>query len=419
MGGGAFLINDGFGYFMFVDSIYFENGYTKINGNHIDDNEYIDVYSTTTTIEPYTINISIIYNYGISQFDSIRSFNIYNESPVPFITGGDVSGDGYADLLFAHNNDFLWGILYNDGTGNFSTPEYYDLTFPPLDIACADLNDDGRGDVVVCGSDTEIYFSTETGFQQLVLTTTLSHDVLISDFDNDGDNDIITHTTFVYPNHRVFFFENLGNNQFLEHNYFQFSPFCSYAQIADFNNDSLPELIFTAYDYSGLYIFNNQGDFQLELNQYIAINNTSSDGLNCNDFDNNGFNDIAIIKDGLPQSTLQLLFNDGEGNFVDDPITIIQSTEFQIQNFSCYPNPFTDNINFYINTKEKSKIILSIYDIQGRIVFSSTIKKQKGGKNILSWNSCDFNNNQVEAGMYLAFVQIDGIFYKLIKLIKR
>ncbi|MEZ5197819.1 MAG: hypothetical protein R2764_15960 [Bacteroidales bacterium] len=68
--------------------------------------------------------------------------------------------------------------------------------------------------MVISGSDTEIYFSTETGFQQLVLTTTLSHDVLISDFDNDGDNDVITHTTFVYPNHRVYFFENLGNNQF-------------------------------------------------------------------------------------------------------------------------------------------------------------------------------------------------------------
>ena len=67
-------------------------------------------------------------------------------------------------MLFAHNNDYLWGIIYNDGTGNFSEPEYYDLDYPPLDIACADFNDDGRDDVVIPDYIIEVYFSTENGF---------------------------------------------------------------------------------------------------------------------------------------------------------------------------------------------------------------------------------------------------------------
>ncbi|MCD4664538.1 MAG: VCBS repeat-containing protein, partial [Bacteroidales bacterium] len=196
-GGCGVLLNDSNGYFSIKDSVAFNPGFPDANGDIIDNNQYIDIFSTTVSSNPYLISISIIYNYGLSQFDSIKSFPIYPEPPVPFITSGDIDGDGFADLLFAHNNDFLWGIIYNDGTGNFSAPEYYDLSFPPVDINCADLNDDGRSDVVVCGSKTEIYFSTETGFEQHILTTTLSHDVLLSDFDNDNDMDIITHTTFV------------------------------------------------------------------------------------------------------------------------------------------------------------------------------------------------------------------------------
>ena len=409
----SILYNDSSGYYSFLDSLYIYGGQINIYSTNIlgnEQNEIIGQYydgqqSNAAIVEINNGNYEFTY-YPLC--DNLSHFNI-----------GDVSGDSYVDIIFISNNDFLWGIIYNDGAGNFSTPEYYDLTFPPVDIACADLNSDSRADVVISGSDTEIYFSTETGFQQLVLTTTLSHDVLISDFDNDGDNDIITHTTFIYPNHRVYMFENLGNNQFIEHDYFQFSPFCSYAQISDLNNDSLPDMVFTAYDYTGLYIYHNKGDFHLEYDQYISINNSSSRGLNCNDFDNNGFNDIAIIKDGLPQSTLKLLFNDGQGNFVDDPITKInyQKSIFQSQ-IICYPNPFTDNINFKIETNEKSNIILSIYDLQGNMVYESTEKYKKGGLQTITWDGKNMFNAPVGTGTYIAVVIKDGTYYRSVKLIK-
>ena len=157
-GGGVFLINDSDGYFSIEDSIFFEFGYTPVFGAKIDNNDYIDILGRHQNSNPHTENIAIIYNYGFSQFDSIKVFNLYNNSVViDDYSSGDVNGDGYNDIVFSCNNDYFWGLIYNDGTGNFSEPEYFDLDYPPLDIACADLNDDGRADVVITDYIIEVY----------------------------------------------------------------------------------------------------------------------------------------------------------------------------------------------------------------------------------------------------------------------
>ncbi len=439
-GGGAFLMNDGLGYYSLYDSIFFEHGYPDVNGDYFDENNYIDIFSRSVTTNPYTINISIIYNYGESHFDSIKEFFIYPDPPVPFITSGDVNGDGFNDMLFAHNNDFLWGIIYNDGTGNFSAPEYFDLDYPPLDIACADLNDDGRSDVIIAGSYIEVYFSTETGFEQSTLGYLLpwslgGHTLLISDFDNDYDKDVIFYATH-YNNHgAVYMYENLGHNEFYEHPYFEFTPFCSYAQIADLNNDSLPDMVFNDSDYLGLHIYYNKGEFQLEFNQFISIDYSAPRGLSLNDFDNNGFNDIATFNANLnPDYFLKVLFNDGNGNFVEYPVGIIEAPNprFQTPNLHCYPNPFTDKTTISINLNKNEKIKLEIYDIQGKLIRTFIDNKPQAGVYKIIWNGDDLNGKpacqwdgtdeagrEVQAGIYFACISANEKVIQSIKIIKK
>jgi len=424
-GGAAFLMNDGLGYYNFIDSIYFYPTYNDVNGNYFDNNEYVDIFSTHATENPYTINIAVIYNYGLNQFDSINEFFICSEPPVPFITSGDVNGDGFADLLFAHNNDFLWGIIFNDGTGNFSAPEYFDLDYPPLDIACADLNGDGRDDVVIAADRVEVYFSTENGFQQLLLGYVLpfslgGHTISIADFDNDNDMDVLYYATHNSNEGVEYMYENLGNDQFYEHPYFEFSPFCSFAQIADFDNDSLPDMVFIAQDNSGLFIYYNKGDFQLEYDKYILIENSSSKGLNCNDFDNSGFNDIAIIKDGLPQSTLQLLFNDGQGSFQENPITNIDiPTEKPKNPINCYPNPFSSKTNIEINIKYNEQAILEIYDIQGKQIKAFDDMAFQTGMHKFIWEGKDQSGKEVKPGLYLVRLRLGRkVYVKQLVLLK-
>jgi len=414
-GGYSTLDNDGLGYFV-VDTQYLYGNHFDIFAEFVDNNYKYELITQFT--ENNQSHIGVVHDFTETQ-NNIQSYPL--DYFADFMAVGDVSGNNSVDILFANNNNFLWGILYNDGIGSFSAPEYYDLSFPPVDIACGDLNNDGRADVVVCGSDTEIYFSTETGFQQQVLTTTLSHDVLISDFDNDGDNDVITHTTFTYPNHRVYMFENLGNSQFLEYDYFQFTPFCSYAQIADFNNDSLPDMVFIGFDYEGLYIYENKGGFQLEVNQFIPVDNYGGSlrRIACADFDGNLLNDIAIIRGTgvvMPYN-VEIIFNDGSWNFLPDPITNINLKTYSHHNFICYPNPFLSDVTFEIQTVNNSRINISIFDIQGKEVFGLT-KTTKGGINFYNWNGISYSGKPVDPGIYFARFIINETDCKTIKIIK-
>ncbi|MBI9038934.1 MAG: T9SS type A sorting domain-containing protein [Bacteroidales bacterium] len=408
MGGGAFLINDGDGYFELVDSIYFDCGFAPISGEYIDNNNYIDIYGRHQSSDPHKENIAIIYNYGLTKFDSIKIFFLYEDCfSIDKYTSGDVNGDGFADLLFAYNIGHQWGIIYNNGIGNFSAPVYFDLDYPPLDIACADLNDDGRSDVVITDYIIEVYFSTETGFEQQLLGYAIpwssSYKIIPSDFDIDGDIDVII-TAKSNSNHsNVYMFENLGHNEFYEHDYFEFTPFCSYAKIADFNNDSLPDIVFIADDNSGLFIYNNMGDFQLELNQFIPIENDALlQRLTCNDFDNNNYNDIAFVKGywGATSSKLEILFNNGKGSFVDDPVSIIEKEEKQKNILSCYPNPFTDKTTISINLNKNEKIKLEIYDIQGKLIRTFIDDKPHAGVYKTIWTGKDLNGKEVKAGIY-------------------
>jgi hypothetical protein len=412
--GGVYMLeNDGYGYFSFMDSVFDSTGAWVVYADTIISNTTPDIiYSCCGYVK---ILSKIANDYTIAHFiigPHITSFNI-----------GDINNDSHLDVVFISNWDQYWGVIYNQSDGSFTTPIYYDVDYPPTDIACGDLNGDGRDDVVIAGASCEIYFSSETGFDMQPLQDN-AFNVKIDDMDYDGDMDIITFSD-AYIKSFVNLYENLGNNVIDTVNRFNINEGCASFFVTDFNNDSLPDALFLTHNTNGRYLlYYNQGGFQMGEPHVIDLtyNGEERRFMYCADMDGNGFVDIITSKQifniAYTSSILEILFNDGQGNFVENPISSMEKLQSHNRtSLKCYPNPFKNNTTFEFTIEQTSFIEISVYNLQGKLVKSLTNKTLKGGIHSVKWGGLNNADQACKPGLYIAFLRINGSLTQSTKLI--
>ena len=305
-------------------------------------------------------------------------------------------------------------------------------------IACGNLNEDNREDVVVSGARVDIYFSYEDS-HELYSIDEGEYRIEIADFDLDGDNDILGLSDLYMIGLAQFtFYENLGNNSFLKHEPFNFQPPGSKFIVSDINNDTLPDVVFLSHysknankdDKGGsIYIFYNLGNFQLGDSMRIPVEASPYEGdrdVFCSDLDDNGYNDIILTRQvNVPTPNLKILFNDGVGNFVENPQTNVSdpnSNNYLKQKpiLGCYPNPFSTETTFEYKIEETASVVLSVYNLQGSLIIHLINNFKKGGQiNIVKWDGLDKSGKACKPGIYIVSLSIKGKLAKSIKLIKQ
>ncbi|MBM3436980.1 MAG: VCBS repeat-containing protein [Bacteroidetes bacterium] len=415
-GGLSILENDGLGYLQAVDSFYVDYGFPFVNTSQFDNNELPDLFSIHITANPYTVYVGVIYNYSAVQFDSVKSFIIYYDEMVDFITSGDVNGDGHRDIVFACSTDKFWGVIYNDGNGNFSEPDYYDTELYPNDLAVGDIDGNGRDDIAIAGSDTELYYSFETGFE-LFTFTGYEHDVELADMDNDGDTDVATVWGAGVTVYKIY--ENLGYQNFIEHVIYTFYSGSGGLRVPDLNNDSLNDI--TLLKNNKYFILYNKGNYSFDEPDSITPNFQGSQTYIWEDIDDNGFKDFIVIRDvGDYIPNLKILFNDGSGNFVVNPIISIETpfTASKIQNIQTFPNPFIHTVNIEFYSTINCDAELSVYDQSGYYIQKIFHEKISIENQKLIWNGTDQDGKEVKPGTYYACLKADGKILQTVKLIK-
>jgi hypothetical protein len=410
------LTNNSNGNFEILDTSMVFTGYQKnIFSISLNTNNYPDLvtfYSdySTGNLERY---IRIYYNES-GEYNNFNNFSLNSSETFITINYGDINEDGFIDLVVVSNTGKFWGVLYNDGTANFSLPEYHSVqNYNPFDIACGDLNADGRDDIVI-GGKTEIFFSFESGFQSLFLNV-ITGDVETVDFDNDGDIDIIgAHQPLPSNLFEITMIENLGGEEFLVHDPYHFQPVChSYFAVSDFDNDSLPDLLFHPIDDENLLIFYNNGEFDFSDSIFIPLADYGEAYRRsaCADFDGNGYNDIATIRSwGAPlPGNLNIFYNDGEGNFVDNPITYTDFANFETEtsNLSCYPNPFSNKTTIKFILEKKGNTLLQVYNMNGELIKTVLNQELQKGEHNINWNCIDKFGKEVNTGIYI-FMLVSG-----------
>ena len=82
----------------------------------------------------------------------------------------------------------------------------------------------------------------------------------------------------------------------------------------------------------------------------------------------------------------------------------IYTDKFMLNNN--YPNPFNPSTNIDIETVTSGKLLVSIYDISGRLINTLLNKKTDAGYYSVKWNGQNFNGEIMPTGIY--FIQVES-----------
>lgn len=133
------------------------------------------------------------------------------------LQAADLNGDGRMDLVLCESANRRIRIALGRGDGTFSTAVSYSVSYTPDFVATGDLNNDGKLDVLACSelSDVVIRFLGKgDGTLQTPVTYTVGDSPLglaLGDFNEDGKLDVVT------SNHRsndLTLLTGVGNGSF-------------------------------------------------------------------------------------------------------------------------------------------------------------------------------------------------------------
>ncbi len=232
---------------------------------------------------------------------------------------------GYAQHLFIN----AAGRLQQDTAALFSQ------LMRPVTLAAGDLNKDGLTDYVagefgyLIGALSWMENKGNDHFERHVLREIPGAiKAWIQDVNHDGLPDIWV--LFAQGEEGIFLFTNKGNGQFGQEEVLRFPPSygSTYFELADFNKDGYPDIVYTCGDngdystilkpYHGIYIYLNDGNNHFKQHDFFPINGCYK--AMARDFDDDGDLDIAAISffadyAHQPEEGFVYLQNQGNNHF--------------------------------------------------------------------------------------------------------
>lgn len=234
------------------------------------------------------------------------------------IITADISGDGNIDIITTNAGNIA--VLYGTGLGCFSSPRTFPSSGNVMDIFAADLNADGKADLVAAnGTDLNIsvFLSNATGFAPRVEYSTGpgtagSQSLTVADVDVDGKMDVITVNN--NPSGTISILRGNGDGTFNPYTQYAVDPGPSAIAVGDVNGDLKPDLVVACPSSYTANILLNDGSGGFPTYTAISLNRPSDVVLI--DFNHDSHRDILYsTTNGLVAG---LLLNDGSGGFPTD-----------------------------------------------------------------------------------------------------
>jgi uncharacterized repeat protein (TIGR01451 family) len=234
----------------------------------------------------------------------------------------DLNADGRNDLIVANHDhafDNRISVLINNGDGTFAPSVYYDAGDRPYWIATGDIDADGDRDVAVTNFfDTTISVFLNNGDGTLAPQVTWEVGlgpgfVVLADLDGDGDLDMAAGNINDYT---VSILLNNGDGTFARQVTYPSGPGPYGIVAADLNNDGPLDLAISNHHDTTVSILLNNGDGTFApLTAYPV--DEGPVGNDAADLDGDGDLDLAVANtEGFATgTTISVLLNNGDGSF--------------------------------------------------------------------------------------------------------
>jgi len=247
----------------------------------------------------------------------------------PFPVGmafSDFNGDGKLDLVTANDN-FPTGsvsVLLTDGVGFFAGRTDYSISSASTTgdysgIAAADLNGDGKPDLVVpvtFANQISVLLNKGNGLFEPFTTYSLPTSpeaVVTGDFNNDGKADVAV--VNFGGSGTISVLLNAGGGIFPTFNQYNINGYGMGIAAGDFNKDGNLDLVVTDIDNSTVSVLlgNGTGGFPAFVTYATG---SLPYGVTVGDFNHDGWPDLAVANQG--SGTVSVLLNkaDGSGTFM-------------------------------------------------------------------------------------------------------
>jgi hypothetical protein len=255
----------------FLDTDY--RGYALAVG-HFHNANILDLVVTESN------RIDVFLGNGDGSFQAPVPYNVGMDPLSPVV--GDVNGDGFDDIVVVNQTSHTLSILYGNGDGTFQdavTPDFR-IAGVPWSVALADLDNDGKLDLVTGNSDG-----------------TYGDASVVSVLLNQGNDDA-------------------GHAQFGPAVYYLTRMDIQSLAVSDLNGDGIPDVIFASESGKAVGVFLGKGDGTLEATPHLSPPTAFSGGgyslLAIADFDGDGRLDVLVPARSGREA---VLYGKGDGTF--------------------------------------------------------------------------------------------------------
>ncbi|MEM8528843.1 MAG: T9SS type A sorting domain-containing protein [Bacteroidota bacterium] len=307
------------GFGQFGEDQVVTNYINQVEANDFDKDGDNDVF----TLQAFSRNIFLSENKGNGNLDSLVMISDFGDNP-SLIRHVDVNNDGWIDILAASltRKEIFW--YQNTGSIDFSQKKIIPVEVSSLlDIQSIDLDNDEDQDIVVVANDSILLWLENNGIgdfeqKQTLLNVDYKIGILkLADLNNDRDIDIVL-VDIAQDSGSISYYKNSGTETFEEKVVVSDSlDNVSYIEIADFDDNSLNDIVYIAGLRSRkLAFFENLGNDVFSEEKIMDGRFSRLRTLFIDDIDQDNDLDI-LVSDRLKISWLENL---GDGNFSSEII---------------------------------------------------------------------------------------------------